>query len=103
MLTPPSHVALPSFAVSQSSTIVDLESYSLAASSFKTHVPEKASFYDLPDDPIGHIKESIRFTSPAMYTLTPRIISPCMSPCGKQLPFAPEDLTRALIAVQICA
>ncbi|KAJ5606577.1 hypothetical protein N7510_009358 [Penicillium lagena] len=97
-------VAPSSFAVSQSSTIVDLESYgSSATASVKTLVPEKAPFYDLPDDPIAQIKESIRFTSPAMYALTPRIISPCLSPRGKQLPFAPEDLTRALIAVQICA
>ncbi|CAL5874300.1 uncharacterized protein PFLUO_LOCUS8594 [Penicillium psychrofluorescens] len=96
--------ALPSFAASQSSTIVDLDSYGLsAAASAKTLVPGKAPFYDLPDDPIAQIKESVRFTSPALYALTPRIISPCLSPRGKQLPFAPEDLTRALIAVQICA
>lgn len=55
------------------------------------------SFYEIPEDPKDSklLEESIRYTSPLV-----RAISPCVS-TRKHLPFAPEDLTRALIAVQV--
>jgi hypothetical protein len=65
----------------------------------------EASNYEIPEDlkdPKAH-KVSIRFTSPLVRAISPAL-SPCiMSPRKHQLPFAPEDLTRALIAVQVCA
>ncbi|EAU36673.1 predicted protein [Aspergillus terreus NIH2624] len=75
---------------SSSSTAVDSDSYS----SSLTLLP---SF--LRDDSIAQIKESIRHTSPAVHTISP----PPLSPKGAYLPFSPEDLTRALNAVQICS
>lgn len=80
---------------SQSSTVVNPDSFS---GSMMTLLPEK-SIYEIPDDPIAQIKESIRYTSPIVRTLSPV----AMSPCGKGQAFSPEDLTRALIAVQLCS
>ncbi|KAJ6114330.1 hypothetical protein N7486_000108 [Penicillium sp. IBT 16267x] len=80
---------------SQSSTIVNSDSYN---GSMMTLLPE-ISVYEIPEDPIAQFKESIRYTSPIVRAMSPAL----KSPRGKQLPFAPEDLTRALAAVQICA
>lgn len=57
-----------------------------------TLLPE-TSIYEISEDPIAQLKESIRYPSPIARALPP----------GKQQPFSPEDLTRALIAVQVCA
>jgi len=81
---------------SQSSTIVN-DSYS---GSMMTLLNE-TSVYDFPDDPIAQLKESVRYTSPAVRTLSPVSRSPRGK--GHHQPFSPEDLTRALIAVQVCA
>jgi hypothetical protein len=54
----------------------------------------EASIYEIPEDkkdPKFFLKESVRYTSP------------CIISARKQIPFNPEDLTRALIAVQVCA
>ncbi|RAL12572.1 uncharacterized protein BO97DRAFT_345067 [Aspergillus homomorphus CBS 101889] len=74
---------------SSSSTAVDPESYS---ESIMTLLPDEH------EDPIALLKESIRYTSPVVRAISP----PPMSPRGSYMPFAPEDLTRALNAVQIC-
>ena len=90
---------------SQSSTIVNPnpESYS---GSMMTLLPEDhpVTAYEYSDDPIALLKESIRYTSPIVRAMSPASPYP-MSPRGtpKALPFAPEDLTRALTAVQVCA
>ncbi|OQE18269.1 hypothetical protein PENSTE_c018G08347 [Penicillium steckii] len=81
---------------SQSSTIVN-DSYS---GSMMTLLNE-TSVYDFPDDPIAQLKESVRYTSPAVRTLSP--VSRTPRGKGQHQPFSPEDLTRALIAVQVCA
>lgn len=62
-----------------------------------TLLPE-TSIYEIPEDPIAQLKESIRYTSPIVRALSPV----AMSPRGKGQTFSPEDLTRALIAVQLC-
>lgn len=60
------------------------------------------SIYEASEDPVAQIKESIRYTSPIVRAITPA--SPrALSPRGKHQPFSPEDLTRALVAVQVCA
>ncbi|KAJ5758281.1 uncharacterized protein N7511_006975 [Penicillium nucicola] len=86
---------------SQSSTILNPSSYS---GSMMTLLNEN-SIYEIPEDlkdPKAQ-KESIRYTSPLVRAISPAL-SPCiMSPRMQKLPFAPEDLTRALIAVQVCA
>ncbi|KAJ6175415.1 hypothetical protein N7485_002329 [Penicillium canescens] len=86
---------------SQSSTIINPSSYS---GSMMTLLNE-TSIYEIPEDlkdPKAQ-KESIRYTSPLVRAISPAL-SPCiMSPRKQKLPFAPEDLTRALIAVQVCA
>ncbi|BCR82700.1 uncharacterized protein ACHE_10102S [Aspergillus chevalieri] len=76
---------------SQSSTMVDPDSYS---GSMMTLLPENHR-----DGSICNIKETIRYTSPVLRTASP----PPMSPkgAGTYMPFSPEDLTRALNAVQI--
>lgn len=90
---------------SQSSTIVNSspESYS---GSMMTLLPEDhpTGPYELPEDPIALLKESIRYTSPIVRAMSPASPYP-MSPRGKgkTLPFSAEDLTRALNAVQVCA
>ncbi|KAE8151783.1 hypothetical protein BDV25DRAFT_152148 [Aspergillus avenaceus] len=76
---------------STSSTAVDPESYS---SSMMTLFDEA-----IRRDSIAQLKESIRYTSPVVRAMSP----PPLSPKGKYMPFAPEDLTRALNAVQICS
>ncbi|KAJ6126585.1 hypothetical protein N7523_002197 [Penicillium sp. IBT 18751x] len=88
----------PTNAGSQSSTVVNSESYS---GSMMTLLGEP-SIYEASEDPITQIKESIRYTSPIVRAITPA--SPrAMSPRGKHQTFSPEDLTRALVAVQVCA
>ncbi|KAJ5125204.1 hypothetical protein N7448_004529 [Penicillium atrosanguineum] len=88
----------PTNAGSQSSTVVNSESYS---GSMMTLLGEP-SIYEASEDPIAQIKESIRYTSPIVRAITPA--SPrAMSPRGKHQTFTPEDLTRALVAVQVCA
>ncbi|KAJ5679881.1 hypothetical protein N7462_008125 [Penicillium macrosclerotiorum] len=90
----------PTNAGSQSSTIVNPESFS---GSMMTLLPETSvSVYEIPEDPIAQLKESIRYTSPIVRALSPATPY-AMSPRGKHQPFSPEDLTRALIAVQVCA
>ncbi|EYE97127.1 uncharacterized protein EURHEDRAFT_410166 [Aspergillus ruber CBS 135680] len=75
---------------SQSSTMVDPDSYS---GSMMTLLPENHR-----DGSICNIKETIRYTSPVLRTASP----PPMSPKGAAyMPFSPDDLTRALNAVQI--
>lgn len=63
-----------------------------------TLLPE-ISAYEIAEDPIALLKESIRYSSPIVRAMSP---AP-KSPRGKHMPFAPEDLTRALAAVQVCA
>ena len=72
---------------SQSSTMVDPDSYS---GSMMTLLPENQEESIIP------YKETVRYTSPALRTASP----PPMSK-GAYMPFSPEDLTRALNAVQI--
>ncbi|KAF7590693.1 hypothetical protein BBP40_002528 [Aspergillus hancockii] len=75
---------------STSSTAVDPDSYSSSVMTLFDEV--------IRHDSIAHIKETIRYTSPV-----PRAISPPpLSPKGTCMPFSPDDLTRALNAVQIC-
>lgn len=65
-----------------------------------TLFPE-SSVYEIPEDPIVQLKESIRYTSPIVRAMSP---VPKLAPNpSKQFPFTPEDLTRALNAVQVCA
>lgn len=88
----------PTNAGSQSSTLVNPESYS---GSMMTLLGDPF-IHEASEDPIAQIKESIRYTSPVVRAITP--VSPrAMSPRGKQQTFSPEDLTRALVAVQVCA
>ncbi|KNG87411.1 hypothetical protein ANOM_004017 [Aspergillus nomiae NRRL 13137] len=75
---------------STSSTAYDPDSYS---SSMMTLFDEV-----IRQDSIAHLKETIRYTSPVVRAISP----PPLSPKGSYMPFAPEDLTRALNAVQIC-
>lgn len=82
---------------SQSSTVVNSDSYN---GSMMTLLNE-TSAYDFPEDPIAQLKESVRYTSPMVRALSPISRSPRGK--GKHQPFSPEDLTRALIAVQVCA
>ncbi|KAJ6014859.1 hypothetical protein N7540_009450 [Penicillium herquei] len=82
---------------SQSSTVVNSDSYN---GSMMTLLPEP-SVYEIPEDPIAQLKESIRYTSPIVRSMSPAPKS--VSYPTKQLPFAPEDLTRALIGLQVCA
>lgn len=81
---------------SQSSTVVNSDSYN---GSMMTLLNE-TSVYDFPEDPISQLKESVRYCSPIVRTLSPVSRTPRK---GMHQPFAPEDLTRALIAVQLCA
>lgn len=81
---------------SQSSTVVNSDSYN---GSMMTLLNEN-SVYDFPEDPISQLKESIRYSSPIVRTLSPTSRTPRK---GTHQPFAPEDLTRALVAVQLCA
>lgn len=81
---------------SQSSTVVNSDSYN---GSMMTLLNE-GSVYDFPEDPIAQLKESIRYSSPIFRTLSPTSRTPRK---GTHQPFAPEDLTRALVAVQLCA
>ncbi|CAG8905692.1 unnamed protein product [Penicillium egyptiacum] len=86
---------------SQSSTIVNPSSYN---GSMMTLINE-GSIYEIPEDskePKFFLKESIRYSSPLVRAISPAI-TPCVMSARKDLPFAPEDLTRALIAVQVCA
>ncbi|KAE8141219.1 hypothetical protein BDV38DRAFT_203340 [Aspergillus pseudotamarii] len=75
---------------STSSTAYDPDSYS---SSMMTLFDEV-----IRQDSIAQLKETIRYTSPVVRAISP----PPLSPKGSYMPFAPEDLTRALNAVQIC-
>ncbi|KAJ5174258.1 uncharacterized protein N7482_000135 [Penicillium canariense] len=92
---------------SQSSTVVNSNSESYSGS-MMTLLPEEhdVRVYAIHDDPIALLKESIRYTSPIVRAMSPTSPYP-KSPRGwgktKSLPFAPEDLTRALNAVQVCA
>ncbi|KAF3388740.1 hypothetical protein F1880_004486 [Penicillium rolfsii] len=86
---------------SQSSTIVNSspDSYS---GSMMTLLPEEdhpIGPYELSEDPITLLKESIRYTSPIVRAMSPASPRPIK---GKTLPFSAEDLTRALNAVQVC-
>lgn len=87
-----SHSSRPANSGSRSSTIVESQNGSMM-----TLLPE-TSIYEIPEDPITQLKESIRYTSPIVRTLSPV----AKSPRGKGQTFSPEDLTRALIAVQLC-
>ncbi|KAE8359227.1 hypothetical protein BDV27DRAFT_162816, partial [Aspergillus caelatus] len=75
---------------STSSTAYDPDSYS---SSMMTLFDEV-----IRQDSIAQLKETTRYTSPVVRAISP----PPLSPKGSYMPFAPEDLTRALNAVQIC-
>lgn len=86
---------------SQSSTVVDPSSYN---GSMMTLINE-GSIYEIPEDskdPKFFLKESIRYSSPLVHAISPAM-TPCVMSARKDLPFAPEDLARALIAVQVCA
>lgn len=75
---------------SQSSTMVNPDSYS---GSMMTLLPENHR-----DGSICNIKETVRYTSPVLRTASP----PPMSPKGAAyMPFSPDDLARALNAVQV--
>ncbi|KAJ5483023.1 hypothetical protein N7539_006469 [Penicillium diatomitis] len=90
---------------SQSSTAVNSNSESYSGS-LMTLLPEDhpVTGYDPSDDPIVLLKESIRYTSPIVRALSPAASPYPMPPLSKAkgLPFAPEDLMRALNAVQVC-
>lgn len=65
----------------------------------------EGSIYEIPEDskdPKFFLKESIRYSSPLVHAISPAM-TPCVMSARKDLPFAPEDLARALIAVQVCA
>lgn len=86
---------------SQSSTVVDPASYN---GSMMTLINE-GSIYEIPEDskdPKFFLKESIRYSSPLVHAISPAL-TPCVMSARKDLPFNPEDLARALIAVQVCA
>lgn len=73
---------------SQSSTMVDPDSFN---GSVMTLLPETQR-----EEPISQAKkESVRYTSPVLRTASPPLKS------KNYMPFAPEDLTRALDALQI--
>ncbi|KAL3458602.1 hypothetical protein BJX64DRAFT_220088 [Aspergillus heterothallicus] len=73
-----------------STTAVDPESFSDSTMTL---------FLDpLEDEAIVKVKESLRTTSPIVRAISP---PPPVSLKGATMPFAPEDLTRALNAVQI--
>lgn len=73
---------------SQSSTMVDFDSFNGSVMTLlpDNHRPDSAS----------NKKESVRYTSPAI-----RTASPLPKAKGTYMPFSPDDLTRALNAVQI--
>ncbi|KAB8234282.1 hypothetical protein ETB97_004443 [Aspergillus alliaceus] len=75
---------------STSSTAYEADSYS---SSMMTLFDE-----GIRQNSIAQLKESIRYTSPVVRAISP----PPLSPKGSYMPFSPDDLTRALNAVQIC-
>ncbi|KAJ5087306.1 hypothetical protein N7456_010922 [Penicillium angulare] len=90
----------PTYAGSQSSTLINPDSYS---GSVMTLYQEQ-SFYEISEDPIAQLKESVRYTSPIVRAMSPAPKAPTATATAtKQLPFAPEDLTRALIGLQVCA
>jgi hypothetical protein len=85
---------------SQSSTILNPSSYS---GSMMTLINE-GSIYEIPEDtkdPKFFLKESIRYSSPLVRAISPAM-SPCVMSARKELPFSPEDLARALVAIQVC-
>ncbi|PWY88333.1 hypothetical protein BO70DRAFT_179324 [Aspergillus heteromorphus CBS 117.55] len=75
---------------SSSSTAVDAASYTDSMMTLYADIPRLGS--------IAHLKETTRYTSPAVRAISP----PPLSPKGCYMPFSPEELTRALHAVQIC-
>lgn len=77
-------------AVSQSSTAIGSDSYGSSVLTLK----ESAEWPMTKKDGLKSLKEALRCTSP----IRRRISTP-----EKKLPFAPEDLIRALNAVQICS
>ena len=86
---------------SQSSTIVNSSSYN---GSMMT-LTNEGSIYEIPEDvrePKFFLKESVRYSSPLVRAISPAM-TPCVMSARKDLPFAPEDLARALIAIQVCA
>ncbi|PYI11685.1 hypothetical protein BO78DRAFT_99022 [Aspergillus sclerotiicarbonarius CBS 121057] len=76
---------------SSSSTAVEAESYSESMMTLYADVDRVNS--------IAQLKETVRYTSPVVRAISP----PPLSPKGCYMPFSPEDLTRALNAVQICS
>ncbi|EAW06979.1 uncharacterized protein ACLA_086810 [Aspergillus clavatus NRRL 1] len=77
---------------SSSSTAVEFSSYSSNSTMTLYSEPPRL-------DSITQIKETIRYTSPMLRAVSP----PPLSPKGAFMPFSPDDLTRALNAVQICS
>ncbi|KAL1982590.1 hypothetical protein VTN96DRAFT_1176 [Rasamsonia emersonii] len=77
-------------AVSQSSTAVASDSYGSSVLTLK----ESSDWPLTKKDGLKSLKEALWYTSP----IRRRTSAP-----EKQLPFAPEDLSRALNAVQICS
>ncbi|KAJ5272954.1 hypothetical protein N7478_008079 [Penicillium angulare] len=88
----------PTYAGSQSSTLINSDSYSGSVMTLF----QEGSFYEIPEDPIAQLKESVRYTSPIVRAMSPAPKAPMATAATKQLPFAPEDLTRALIGLQVC-
>ncbi|OOQ87250.1 hypothetical protein PEBR_17509 [Penicillium brasilianum] len=91
---------------SQSSTVVNSNSES-SSGSMMTLLPEDHPIgpYEFPEDPIDPIallKESMRYTSPIVRAMSPASPYPMSPRKAKALPFSPDDLTRALNAVQVC-
>ncbi|KAF4215467.1 hypothetical protein CNMCM5878_008051 [Aspergillus fumigatiaffinis] len=75
---------------SSSSTAVGSSSYSDSTMTLYSD--------DARMDSIAQIKESVRYTSPILRAVSP---PPPTSTKGTLMPFSPDDLTRALNAVQI--
>ncbi|OXN30171.1 hypothetical protein CDV57_00386 [Aspergillus fumigatus] len=77
---------------SSSSTAVESSSYSNSSMTLYSD--------DARMDSIAQIKESVRYTSPMLRAVSP---PPPTSTKGTLMSFSPDDLTRALNAVQICS
>ncbi|KAJ5138284.1 uncharacterized protein N7515_003132 [Penicillium bovifimosum] len=81
---------------SQTSTMINASSYSGSTMTLWNDV----SIYEIPEDSKEskyYFEESVRYTSPLP------AMTPCVMSTRKHIPFAPEELARALVAVQLCA
>lgn len=84
---------------SSSATAVDSSDSSFTGSSASTLQVDSIAFRE---DSIAQLKEAVRYTSPILRTKSPPPVGTPRSKRSKMMmPFAPEELARALNAVQL--